>query len=243
MQEHQKPLGVKSLKELEDLLGKELVQKERLELARTFKFLAQENNPHVKFKVSIGNVKFRNFYEKHKAAIDKLHFLTRKYYIDPRDFIEYSQKITKFYTPELIITPDVFKEYAVNLYTNKQYETIYRAYSKTVENISRTCVDNGIRPKEFLSEEFRKNRIAYDFISGRISKYFLVTIKDFKKIYEKLDQMNKDELRIIYDATDELKVMANEALVKKTGRYPTPIRDSEEAFDKMIKESTINKNN
>ena len=43
--------------------------------------------------------------------------------------------------------------------------------------------------------------------------------------------------------SDELKVMANEALVKKTGRYPTPIRDSEEAFDKMIKESTINKNN
>ena len=236
MQKHPKPLDVKTPSELESLLGKERARRERLELSKLFKFLTQDNNPHVRFKSSIEDIKFKKFYENHKKAIDKLHFILTKYGINPEGFIRFSLSNVKVYIPELIIKPDLFKMYADHKYNEEKYSQICSLYMKSVEFIARKSLELRMTPINFIMNEFVCNHIAYEYISGTISKYFLVTIKNFKELYEKLDGLNKDELRIIYGATDELRTMVNEAVFKETGRYPRPISDSNEALKKLIKE-------
>jgi hypothetical protein len=99
---------------------------------------------------------------------------------------------------------------------------------------------------------FKSGRIASDYLTGNISKYFLASIQNFKKyfeifpeyflasiqnfklIFEKLDSISKSELRIIYDASDELNVVANEASIKMSDKYAKPIFDTNEAFNKLI---------
>ena len=217
-------------------MGKERARKERLELARLFKFLTQDNNPHVRFKASIDDIKFKKFYENHKKGIDKLHFILTKYGIDPERFITFSLSKAKVYVPELIIKSDMFKMYADHVYMEEKYSQICSSYMKSVDFVARKSLELRIAPTSFISSEFARNRIAYDYISGMVSKYFIVSIQNFSELYETLDSLNRDELRIIYGATDELRTMANEAVFKETGRYPRPISDSNEALKKLIKE-------
>jgi protein arginine kinase len=71
-------------------------------------------------------------------------------------------------------------------------------------------------------------------LTGNISKYFLASIQNFKLIFEKLDSISKSELRIIYEASDELNVVANEASIKMSDKYAKPIFDTNEAYNKLI---------
>lgn len=242
MQKCLKPENVKSPKELEEKLGKQSAKEERLELTRKFRFLSQENNPLVKRRVSADRVKYQSFYGNHKRAIDKLHYILRKYYINEDDFLKYALEKYKVYTPELLLKDYVFKEYAEKKHLDETYWKIYNSYSKSIRFIAETCLNGGFSPRDFLAGEFRSGRISYDFISGKISKYLMVSIQNFKKLYEFLDPLSKDELRIIYDATDELKVMVNEAVFKETGKYPKPIRDSEEELEKLKNKLTKENN-
>lgn len=206
---------------------------ERYELAHLFKFISQEHNPHIVRKIPFESIKFKKYYADHHKAIDKLHFLLVKYNINTSDFLKYTLNATKIYSPELILNAELFRRYANHLERNKKYNEIHEKYMKTVNFIANLCVEKNITPKEYIRQLVLENRLAYEYISGRISKYFIASIQNFKDLYSFLDSLNKDELRIIYNAADELRVMVNEAFLFTEGKTITPLEAIKSAINKL----------
>lgn len=235
MSNHQKPLNVKTIKELESIIGSSVVKQERLELAHLFRYISQDYNPYVQIKRSFENINYKKYFSDHSETFKKLHFIFRKYGIDIEDFLNYTLRKMKVYTPELILKTEVFKDYSLFKERNRQYEMVYKQYISSVNYIANMCIKESTTPKQYISYLFKSGRIASDYLTGNISKYFLASIQNFKLIFEKLDSISKSELRIIYDASDELNVVANEASIKMSDKYAKPIFDTNEAFNKLIK--------
>ena len=238
MQGSQGHLDAKSPKELEKLLGAAKVREERAELAHMFRFLSQGNNPYVRRKAKFEDVKYRSFYSAHKADFDKLHFILAKYNVDRDEFLRFALNRTNVYTPGLLLNANLFKEFANHRAGEARYADIYRNYMKSVGNVAKMCVDGNMTPRNLLSSVFHENRMAYEYVSGRISKYYIASIQNFREIYPELDSLNRDELRIIYDAADELRTMADEAMVKMAGRHAKPVSDAEAAVVELTNKTT-----
>lgn len=202
-------------------------------LARMFKYLAQENNPHIVRKVSFDRIGGKTYYRNHKKAFDKLHHVMVKYGIRPYNFIKFAIEQTNVYTPELILKPSLFLEYAKRLNERECLEKVYSNYIRSVSNVAKICVEKKISPVDFIKESISGNRIAYEYMSGRMSKYFIVAIPNFVKIYDLLDKMNKEELCIIYNAAEELRNVLQDACLMKTGGTARPIHDVTEAMKKL----------
>lgn len=185
-------------------------------------------------------IPYKTYYWNHKNTIDRLHKVIVKYKIDSREFFNFAVKQTKIYTPELLLRPGIFLEFARRKEERNRLEKIYKFFEKSVNNIAETCVERNITAKEYIRELIVQNRIAYEFMSGRISKYFIASIQNFKQIYKHLDEMNKSELRIIYNAADELNAMLQDAFLMKTGTYAKPMSSVESRIIKLKQSKTNN---
>ena len=203
-----------------------------------FRFLSQGNNPYVRRKVKFEDVKYRSFYSAHKADFDKLHFILSKYGVDRDEFLRFALGRTNVYTPRLVLNANLFREFANYRAGEARYADIYRNYMKSVNNVAEMCIEGDTTPRNLLSSVFHENRMAYEYVSGRISKYYIASIQNFRKIYPELDSLNRDELRIIYDAADELRTMADEAMVKMAGRHAKPVSDAEAAIVELTNKTT-----
>ena len=219
-------------------LSAEKLREQRLLLAKLFKYLAQRNNPYVRYREKFDDISFKSYYRTHKDAIDRLYSILAKYRIDAPTFLRFTLKHTRIYTPELMLRPGLFLEYAKRKEERNRLEKIYSYFQKSVDNVAKTCVERDITAKEFVKELIVKNRLAYEFISGRMSKYFIASIQNFKKIYELLDEMNKSELRIIYNAADELNAMLQDACLMKTGSTARPMASVESRIKQLQTESS-----
>jgi hypothetical protein len=233
MQRHPKPLDVKSLKELEKRLGADVVVETRRTLAHMFKYHSQDFDQRIVRKMPYSSVRYESFLTKHSKTFTRLTFVVLKYGVDPESFVRHALSEFGARTPEQAATAECFRSYASAVYRNAKYDDIYDKYSRTVESLARMCLELGIGPKELVADMVLKNRLAYEYISGRVSKYFLAAISNFEAVYDRLDKMNKDELSIICNALDELRVMVNEAVFRKTGKYPRPMRDVQAEINRL----------
>lgn len=218
-------------------LSAEKIREERFLLAKLFKYLAQWNNPYVRYREKFDDISFKRYYRTHKDAIDRLYSVLAKYQINALAFLKFALKQTKIYTPELILRPGIFLEYARRKEERNRFEKIYSYFQKSVDNVAKTCIERDITAKEFVKELIVENRLAYEFMSGRISKYFIASIQNFKEIYKLLDEMNKSELRIIYNAADELNAMLQDACLMKTGSVVKPMAAVETRIKQLKTES------
>ena len=212
-----------------------------MRVARLFKFFSQFNNSLIVKPQRLKDISPKTTYRKFKKTFDKLSFIFDKYHINPYGFMEHSLKYAKFYSPSPLLNVSVFVEYANHLERIKRFHQIYRYYKKSVDNIAKACVESGKSPREFIRDMIIKNRVAYEYVSGRISKYFLVSLQNFTDIYNHLDEMNKKELGIIYSAAGELSAALNDALLFETGEIAKPISSVETAVEKLKQENKQHK--
>lgn len=219
-------------------LSAERLKEQRLLLAKLFKYLAQWNNPYVRYREKFDDISFKSYYRTHKDAIDRLYSVLAKYRIDAPTFLRFALKQTTIYTPELVLRPGLFLEYARRKEERNRFEKIYSYFRKSVDNVAKTCLERDMTAKEFVRELIVKNRLAYEFVSGRVSKYFIASMQNFKQIYRLLDEMNKSELRIIYNAADELNAMLQDACLMKTGSTVKPMAAVESRIKQLQTESS-----
>lgn len=206
-------------------------------IVKSFRYYSQFYNKFVEDTKDYDRITFKTYYYRYQKSFDKLAHIFKKYNIDVASFMKFAVNYTHAYIPSLLLDGNLFKKYADHLEVILQYKKIRRYYMKSVKNIAETCITRGITPKDYLKELILENKLAYEVISGRISKYFISSIQNIKKIYEKLDKLNQDELCIIIKAVDELNGAVQDSFLKLEGRRVTPIREVESLINKMTQQT------
>ena len=158
-------------------------------------------------EINIANVSGAVLYKKHKKVLDKLFTIQEKYGLD---LVRYSKFfINRFnYTDEnieKITDPQYIMWYAEMLKTNAKHQKIYGYVMKSVENIVNDCVDlHYSSVKEYFRHLVTENKLAQKYVSGKISGYYLVGIKNLKKIVKKMDSLSQDTLREIVENQESI---------------------------------------
>ena len=201
---------------------------------------------HIVSNFGIGNrwrkpedVPYKTFLRENRKPFEKLSEILGKYKIDPEDFIEFAVVVCGVRVPKDALTREIFEKYAAHVGVREQYDKIYGYFMRSVKNISDFCCESGQEPEEYLNSLITGNRLGYQLISGKISKYFIGSFPNFKKFYDRMDCLNRSELSIIYNASDEIFNSVQSAFLYKTGKRVNPIQlVKEEIKNKKEKEQT-----
>lgn len=173
-------------------------------LARYFKYYQQFVNTHRLVIADIDHVPFKSCYDKYRKYFDRLAAICSKYGINAHNYIEYCVKSKMAYTPDQMMSTNLIKMYADNLATRKRYATIYNGYMKSAYNVAAYCIENDTTPIDYVKMLIIKNQLAYEYVTGILSKHFIASLQNFDKIYYRLDRINRSELSTIHNVASEL---------------------------------------
>ena len=208
------------------------------DVVRYYKFFKQEVNKLVEIKLPLLQIPYKSEYTAHKKIYDKLTVIFNKYGINYVKYIKFCVKRLNptnwKITPEELLNSENFVKFASYLKLKEQYMSIYRIYMKNVDFIAKECIMRRTTPKEYIKGLILENKLGYEYMSGRISKYFLSTIQNFRKIYFKLDDMNRDELSIIYNNVEILNQSVQEAFLMYRNRTIKPIELIKDRINQII---------
>ena len=212
------------------------------EVAKYLKYNIIKKDPNVKYKPrSIDEVPSTVFYNESKKYFDKLYNIIVKYDIDQVKFLRFCVFERNIVDPRDILKGEIFAYYANYLKMNEQYKFIYEEYIKTANRIADYCIENNISAKEYVIKLIKENRLAYEYITGRISGHFIASIQDFRKIFFKLDNLNRDELSIIYESVEVMDQEVQESFLKFKNQRVKPILLTETIIKQKL--NKLNKSN
>lgn len=204
------------------------------DVARYFLFLKRERN------LNFGEIKFKNIsakslYFKNKDIFDRFFEIAVKYKIDIKSYLSFY--VLKLNKAESSIPFDFLNVNTLNLYCenkkiSEQYEKIYGYFNKSVDNIVNVCKEKNYQNvKEYLKRLILDNKLGELVISGKISIYYLATIPNIRQLIMKMDQINRDELKIILDRKDELNKSVQDAFLHMKSQYVNPISYANERLN------------
>lgn len=202
-------------------------------LARTYKYHLQFIDSRVAYPLPMSRVRYETMYRSNRECFEKLLRIFDKYGVHADDFMSFSTRTLKIRKPSQLLDAKVFLVYAKEKTRRTSLRKIYSSYRGTVMRMAETCLGNGETAREHVAGIFSSNRVAYEYVAGVVSRYFLAAIPDFKTMYERLDGLNADELRIIYNAADELDAMLQEASFLCSGKRASPVADVETEIGKL----------
>ena len=207
------------------------------DLAKLFKYYRQFANKILKCRQKFRNIQATVEYARGKKALDRLNAVLGKYGIDKEGFVRYCALGTSCASAREMADVKYIKAYADHLKRVEQYGNIVHNFRRSAENLADMCIEHETTPAEEIARIVMENKLAYEYLSGRLSKYFIASIRNFRKIYEKLDRMNKDELRILFDVSDELHEDVKRAFLRYERRTVAPLQLTDE-----IKRNKLNQN-
>lgn len=194
------------------------------DVAKHLKYNLIKRDPKVVFKPrSVDDVSSTVYYNNNKKYFDKLYKIISKYDIDQIKFLRFCVFERNIDNPKDILKGEVFSAYANYLKMNEQYKFIYEEYIKTANRIADYCIEHNMSAKEYIIKIIKENRLAYEYICGQISGHFIASIQDFKKIYFKLDNLNREELGIIYESVEVMGQEVQESFLKFKNQWVKPI--------------------
>jgi hypothetical protein len=207
-------------------------------IARLFKYYTQDVIPNVTFKRELNNVQVKTFITKNKKYLEKLTNIIIKYKINPDTFIRYAVIENGLINPKLCLNIHIFQQYAYTIQRREQYVTIFNKYMKTVNFIAEQCILNKISPEKYILNMIFGNNLAYEYISGRVSKHFISTIPNIANLFYKMDSLNRDELSIIFNALGELEIITQEAFMYNSSERAKPIDLIKKQINKLSNKLT-----
>lgn len=173
-------------------------------LAKYFKFYIQYTNPRQFRFVPLERVGFKGCYNENKKYFDKLSVVCSKYKINAQEYIKFCVLSRVANTPEKILSVECFKKYADTIALKERYATIYKNYMRSAKNIAIYCIENGKTPLEYLKSLIVNNQLGYEYATGNLSKHYIASLQNFKKLFYRLDRINRDELSTIHNVASEL---------------------------------------
>jgi hypothetical protein len=210
-------------------------------LCKLYKFYKQQTNPYITYPLSYNKIKTISFYKKYKKIFDKLYQIITKYKIDEEEYIKFCIIEKHISTPKDLLNIQLFILYANKIKIEKEYRKIYKNFLNTVEYIANNCVEKNITPKEYIKNLIKQNKIGYEYFCGNISAHYLAAIPGIKKIFNYLDNNTKDEMSIIYEATEKLNGDLQEAFMMYKSYRVSPIKFTEQIINNKQQKITNNK--
>jgi hypothetical protein len=204
-------------------------------IARLFKYYIQDITPNLIFKRDINSIQIKTFITKYKKYLDKLTSILIKYKINPNNFIRYAVVENGIINPKMCLNINIFQQYAYTIQRREQYVTIFRQYMKTVNFIAEQCILNNTTPEKYILNMILRNNLAYEYISGRVSKHFISTIPNISELFLKMDSLNRDELGIIFKALGELEIITQEAFIYNSSERAKPLDLIKKQITKLTK--------
>ena len=198
-------------------------------LARLFKYYRLKKDPsrNQNRAITLGRVSAKAFYDEHRKAFDMTSNFFTSHRIDARPYIRFFvfdlAKTGRDIDTELYSRHSL-SEYASKLQVAEKREKIYKWFMKSVDNIVDICIKNDyMSSKDCILALIRKNRLAQEYVSGRISKYFFAAMPNFRNIISKLDHFAKAEFSELYDKFDIYNTEINSAFLKYRNRVVNPL--------------------
>lgn len=208
---------------------------------RIFRYYRQFNNPTVVVRLPLDRVPYRDYYGSHKKDFSKLSAILKKYKIDPDKFIRFCVLTRGESSASDLLSFYCFKAFAEDLKISEQYHKIYIHYIKSAEYVADECMRRNITPIDFLKDLVKTRKLAYEFMCGNLSMYYLASINGLEKICRFLDQNSIDELGIILDVREKLNQDVQDVFMKYKNRRVSPLALSEEIIER--KQRKAKKNN
>lgn len=168
-----------------------------LELAKYFIYCKKINNKKITEPINIVNISGKGEYSKNKKIYDKLVVISDKYKFDPKAYI-FNYVINRHTKITDILNINVLREYANDILIKKEYEKIYKYFIKSIEFAKDFCLKNNIETsREYIKYLIFNNRLAYEFLAGNLSIYFISSIHNIDKLISKMDNLSQETLQII----------------------------------------------
>lgn len=189
-----------------------------LKAATYFKFYRQEFNPNIVRALPIERIQAKTFYLEHRYHFNKLVAVFTKYNLNVENYIEFFTTILK--KSERDIDTHLLNQYTVQLFVEHleirhKQKKIVKYIIKSAKNIAKECIKyNYTTSIDYFRMLISKRKLVNYYISGKISKYFLVLIPNFQKIITKLDSLSKDEFRSVCNMYEKYNIDSVQALKK-----------------------------
>ena len=197
-------------------------------LAELFKYYRQFSMSNFSCTpVQLNRISARGLYMQHKKAFDDLCSFFVSPGLDPRRYMEFFAKDQKRREDDIdrwLFSKQSISDYMAKLQLFEKKRKIYEWFNKSVANIVDMCIDcDYMSGKDCILDLIRQKRLAQEFMSGRISKYFFAAMPNFKNLIPKLDHFAKLEFAELYDKFDIYNTEINDAFIWYRNRTVNPL--------------------
>lgn len=191
------------------------------------------------YAVNFVNVSGKTTYSKWRKIFDLLSKITEKYGIDGKDYLRYLvyDQGLNFYNASEILNINNIRSYAEHMKIIEQYGKIRSYFLKSANYIADECLRKKYDScKEFLKRQILHNTLAEKMLSGKISIYYLASIKNIKDIVSKMDPISRDTFSTLVERADKLNSDVQDAFMKITSQKVNPIKFTDELLYKKMTE-------
>ena len=180
---------------------------------------------------------YKSVYKNHQEAFTTLANFAAKCNMDAKRYILFCITELNVMKPEDLLVKVNILRFVESLKRDETYTNIKNRYVESAMNLADDAIAEGFTSAErYIAHLFETNRIAQVFLSGRISKHFLASIQNFGVLFGRLNTMNQDTLRTVFDVFDGLNQEAQESFSVTGCDFMRPV-----AFtDQVIKTKTKN---
>lgn len=174
-------------------------------------------------------------YQKYRKCFDNLAKIVEKYNINAAKYINFCVHDRCVSDPSGLLDSKNMWFYGQDLMKDEEYTKIYNLYRKSANNVAEDCLrfgyDNVVQYLKFLIEN---DKIAEQYISGRMSRYYIASFSNFDKLYDKMGRNSKAELEIISKTHDELNKDVQDAFLKLRNCHVSPVRFATEILNMKV---------
>lgn len=213
-------------------------------LARLFKYCRQARQASSdRIRIPFNRVSAKSFYSEHRKAFDDTAAFFSSHGLDAKPYIEFfvnDLSANGYDIDEKLYSKRTISEYATKLQAAEKRKKIYGWFMKSVSNIVDMCIEYDYASgNDCILALIRSKRLAGEFVSGRISKYFLAALPSFRSVIPKLDHFAKAEFAELYDKFDIYNTEINDTFLRYRNRTANPFEtvDRELAKRKRVRRS------
>lgn len=219
-------------------MQEELELKCEEDLARVHKYLLQAFDKNIedgiKRNLPFSMIRAKEMYKIDKDSYDKVYRFCKKFNVNVVNYMKWCLFVNCTRDINVIVQSVTFINYANFLKRKKQYKNIFDYYNRSARNVAELCIKNNWSSSlQYLRNSIVNNTIGSDYISGFVSKYFLVTIPGFRKIFTKIDRQTRDELSIIINVCDELNKDVQDVFLEFTGKPVQAMEFTDNLINKL----------
>ena len=190
-------------------------------------FVYYETKARTKRDIMLKNISGKSFYQENKKAFDAVFYFSEKFSVDMKAYVRYfvdELGKSKFDVENFFADTSMMAAYAKSLDSDKTKFKIFKYIQRTIENLAKTCVENGYTDvRHYFVDLIKAKKFAAYYAGGKISQYYLALVKNVERLIERLDPISRDEFSDFLAMKDKLAGDAQDAWMYVKSSKLSPI--------------------